>query len=74
MSSEEIQNVFNLRTLYGIPLRVVTNAPDDCIAVSPEVMRQIEERGSLLQSHRRESDDCRFVRRQGHSWSRPSGY
>jgi hypothetical protein len=48
MNYKEITDVLNLRTLYGIPLRVVTDAPSDCIAVSPEVMRQIVDRGSEL--------------------------
>jgi hypothetical protein len=48
MNCNEITNVFNLRTLYGIPIRVVTDAPNDYIAVSPEVMRQIQDRGSEL--------------------------
>jgi hypothetical protein len=72
MSRDEIKNVFSLRTLYGIPLRVVADAPSDCIAVSPEVMRHIEERGSMLQSHRRKSDDCResadLVAVMGHAY------
>ena len=56
---DEIKKLFGLRTLYGIPLRVSADAPADCIAVSPEVMREIVERGSMFQLRWRASDDRR---------------
>ena len=59
MNTEEIRKLFSLRTLYGIPLRVSTDAPNDCIVVSPEVMRAIQERGSTLQLRRTTSNDRR---------------
>jgi hypothetical protein len=63
MTRDEGKTLLSRRTLYGIPLRVSANAPTDCIAVSPEVMKEIEERGTTLQSrsteghYRRSSDD-----------------
>ena len=60
MNIDEIKKLFSLRTLYGIPLRVSADAPDDYIAVSPEVMRMIQGRGSTLQSPWMASDDRRM--------------
>lgn len=59
MNMDEIKKLFGLRTLYGIPLRVSADAPTDCIAVSPEVMRKIVERGSMFQLRRMASKDRR---------------
>ena len=59
MKIDEIKKLFGLRTLYGIPLRVSADAPPDCIAVSPEVMRKIVERGSMFQLRWGASDDRR---------------
>ena len=59
MNRNESRTLLSRRTLYGIPLRVSTDAPNDCIAVSPKVMREIEERGSTLQSRSTAIDDRR---------------
>jgi hypothetical protein len=57
MNTEKIKGLFSSRTLYGIPLRVSTDAPNDCIVVSPEVMREIQARGSTPQSRWTKSND-----------------
>jgi hypothetical protein len=59
MTRDESKTLLNRRTLYGIPLRVSADAPTDCIAVSPEIMKEIEERGTTLQSRSTAIDDRR---------------